>query len=119
MTDTIVQDAFAVADAGKGPITMLNRFTTKPGMLDDFIAAQTAEYVRLKGRVPGWLGNRLLHALDGSHVVNVADFDSHANYLAWRDNALFAGHLEIIRPFMLKAEPALYKVIYADTLSSS
>jgi antibiotic biosynthesis monooxygenase (ABM) superfamily enzyme len=112
MSDSIVQDAFAFADPSTGVITMLNRFTTKPGMLDDFIAAQTAEYRRLKGLVPGWIGNRLLYALDGSHVVNVAEFDGHANYMAWRDSALFAEHLEIIRPFMLKAEPALYKMIY-------
>lgn len=119
MTDAIVQDAFAVAAAPEGPITMLNRFTTKPGMLEAFVAAQTAEYVRLKGRVPGWLGNRLLHALDGSHVVNVAEFTSHALYTAWRDSPLFAEHLEIIRPFMLKAEPALYQTIYAEVATAN
>jgi heme-degrading monooxygenase HmoA len=117
MSEPIVQDAFAVTAAPDGPITMLNRFTAKPGQLDAFVAAQTAEYKRLKGLVPGWLGNRLLHALDGSHVVNVAEFDSHANYVAWRDSALFAGHLEIIRPFVAKAEPALYQTIYSAMTS--
>lgn len=117
MSDPIVKDQTAASAAPSGPITMLNRFTAQPGQLDAFIAAQTAEYVRLKGRVPGWRGNRLLHAIDGSHVVNVADFDSHAEYVAWRDSALFAEHLEIIRPFLVKAEPALYSVLYEAAAS--
>ena len=33
---------------------MLNRFTAKPDQLEAFVAVQTAEYLRLKGRVPGW-----------------------------------------------------------------
>lgn len=112
MTDPIVQDRTIRTNAPEGPITMLNRFTTKPGEVDAFVAAQTAEYVRLKGLVPGWLGNRLLRAIDGTHLVNVADFASHAEYTAWRDSALFAEHLEVIRPFIVKAEPALYTVLY-------
>lgn len=118
MSDAIVQDQTAASEAPSGPITMLNRFTAQPGQLDAFVAAQTAEYLRLKGLVPGWLGNRLVRAIDGSHVVNVADFASHADYAAWRDSALFADHLEIIRPFLVKAEPALYTVLYDATAAT-
>jgi heme-degrading monooxygenase HmoA len=112
MTD-IVQDQTAAPEDTAGPVTMLNRFTAKPGMLDVFIAAQTSEYIRLKGRVAGWRGNRLLRALDGDHAVNVADFESLAAYRAWRDSALFAEHLAVIRPFVEQAAPVLYETVYA------
>lgn len=49
-----------------GHVLLVNLFTPKPGMADDFIAAQTAEYVRLQGLVVGWIGNRLGRAVDGS-----------------------------------------------------
>jgi hypothetical protein len=60
-----------------GQVLLVNLFTPKPGMADAFIAAQTGEYVRLKGQVKGWIGNRLGRAVDGSgQLVNVALFDS-------------------------------------------
>ena len=60
----------------RDPVVLINVFTPKSGRTDDFIRAQTAEYVRLAGQVEGALGNRLLRALDGKRVVNVAYFAS-------------------------------------------
>lgn len=97
-----------------GQVLLVNLFTPKPGMVDAFIAAQTDEYVRLKGQVKGWIGNRLGCAVDGSgQLVNVALFDSLENYNAWRESKLFADHLDIIRPFVEKAAPGMYELLYS------
>ncbi len=95
-----------------GAVVLVNIFTPKGGRTDDFIEAQTAEYVRLKGQVEGALGNRLLKALDGRRVVNIAYFASVALYDAWRESALFADHLDRIRHMVEIVDPALYSPVY-------
>jgi heme-degrading monooxygenase HmoA len=116
--DKIISDRTnnSSADAAQvaGQVMLVNLFTPKPGMVDDFIAAQTGEYVRLKGQVKGWIGNRLGRAVDGSgQLVNVALFDSMENYNAWRDSKLFADHLDVIRPFVEKSAPGMYELLYS------
>ena len=101
------------ASSVSGPVLLVNLFTARPGMEADFIAAQTGEYVRLKGLVEGWIGNRLGRAVDGSGLVNIALFDSMANYNAWRASRLFADHLEIIKPFVEKSAPGMYELLYS------
>lgn len=115
--ETVIADrtdnSSARATQVAGQVLLVNLFIPKPGMVDAFIAAQTGEYVRLKGQVKGWIGNRLGRAVDGSgQLVNVALFDGMENYNAWRDSKLFADHLEIIRPFVEKASPGMYEVLY-------
>lgn len=95
-----------------GAVVLVNVFTPKVGQTDDFISAQTAEYVRLKGQVKGALGNRLLKALDGRQVVNIAYFASTELYDAWRESALFADHLDRIRHLVETVDPALYLPVY-------
>ncbi|MGL5839126.1 MAG: antibiotic biosynthesis monooxygenase family protein [Sphingorhabdus sp.] len=102
------------ARAIEGVVMLVNLFTPKDGMEQAFIDAQTGEYVRLKGKVEGWIGNRLGRAVDGSgQLVNVAMFDSMANYNAWRESPLFAEHLDIIRPFVEKSAPGMYELLYS------
>lgn len=109
-TDNHNADAMVVA----GQVLLINLFTPKPGMVDDFIAAQTGEYVRLNGQVEGWIGNRLGRAVDGSgQLVNVALFNSMENYNAWRESKLFADHLDIIRPYVEKSAPGMYELLYS------
>jgi heme-degrading monooxygenase HmoA len=103
-------DALAI----NGSVMLVNLFTPKPGQEQAFIDVQTGEYVRLKGKVEGWIGNRLGRAVDGNgQLVNVAMFDSMTNYNAWRESALFAEHLEIIRPFVEKSAPGMYELLYS------
>lgn len=104
----------AEAETVGGPVLLVNLFTPKTGKTDEFIAAQTGEYLRLRGMVKGWQGNRLGRAVDGSgQLVNIALFDSLENYNAWRNSQLFADHLEIIRPFVEKSAPGMYEMLYS------
>ncbi len=116
--DSLVSDRTAnesgAASSIDGQAMLVNLFTPKAGMEQAFIDAQTAEYVRLKGKVVGWIGNRLGRAVDNSgQLVNVALFDNMTNYNAWRQSELFAEHLEIIRPFIEKSAPGMYELLYS------
>lgn len=90
-----------------GPITLINLFTPKAGHHDDFIAAQTAEYRRLQGRIIGWLGNHLHASVGDARIVNIATFESLQAYNDWREHPDFAAHVERIRPLVERAEPML------------
>lgn len=97
-----------------GVVMLVNLFTPKPGMEQAFIDTQTAEYIRLKGKVEGWIGNRLGRSVDGSgQLVNVAMFNNLTNYNAWRESALFVEHVDIIRPFVEKSAPGMYELLYS------
>jgi heme-degrading monooxygenase HmoA len=97
-----------------GSVLLVNLFTPKAGMSNAFIEAQTGEYVRLKGKVKGWIGNRLGRTVDGSgQLVNVALFDSMDNYNAWRSSQLFADHVDVIKPFVEKSAPGMYELLYS------
>lgn len=107
-----MDDHALIAD---GAVVLVNIFTPKTGRTEDFIAAQTAEYVRLKGQVEGALGNRLLKALDGRRVINIAYFASVQLYHAWRESALFADHLDRIRDLVEVVDPDLYEPVYESS----
>lgn len=95
-----------------GAVVLVNVFTPKPGRTDDFIRAQTNEYVRLSGLVEGALGNRLLRALDGRRVINIAYFASVELYDAWRGSTTFTDHLDRIRDLVEAVDPALYSPVF-------
>lgn len=108
----MIEDRSEWKSGGEGPVILINLFTPKPGQLEAFISAQTGEYRRLQGKVAGWKGNRLHRSLDGKTAVNYAVFQSLDAYKAWRESALFAEHVEVIRPFVEKSEPGLYEPLY-------
>jgi heme-degrading monooxygenase HmoA len=112
MSDKAIADQTVLPEDLKGPVVLVNTFTAKPGQLEAFIQAQKNEYMRLKGSVPGWLGNRLLRALDGKNAVNVATFASLDDYKRWRASEEFSKHGEIIKPYIEQAAPGLYEVVY-------
>jgi heme-degrading monooxygenase HmoA len=117
MADPVIRDRTdnmsETAGMAEGPVMLVNIFTPKAGMADEFIRAQTAEYVRLRGLVKGHISNRLGRAVDGSNqLVNVALFDTMENYNAWRASTLFSEHLEIIAPLIQESAPGLYAVAY-------
>ncbi|MGF1550882.1 MAG: antibiotic biosynthesis monooxygenase family protein [Paracoccaceae bacterium] len=112
MASGSIKDEASVGVETEGEIVLVNVFTPKDGQVDAFVEAQTAEYERLRGSVPGWRGNTLYRSLDGTTAVNVARFASQADYRAWRDSDVFAGHMERIAPLVETAAPGLYREVY-------
>ncbi|MBE9102119.1 antibiotic biosynthesis monooxygenase family protein [Vacuolonema iberomarrocanum] len=87
MSDPLISDRTrnqdALAEESSEPVLLVNLFTPKEGHEDDFMRAQVGEYERLNGQVPGWIGNRLGRAVDGSGFVNIALFESLKLYQNW------------------------------------
>jgi heme-degrading monooxygenase HmoA len=102
-----------------GQVMLVNLFTPQPGMADAFVKTQSAEYVRLAGKVDGFVANRLGRAIDCSdRIVNVAIFENIEAYAAWRDSQLFRDHMDIIRPLVQSSAPGMYTVVYDSSGSS-
>lgn len=114
MTD-IVLDQTDTSGAPEGPVVLINIFTPKNGDLDAFVTAQLGEYERQRGIASGWIGNSLCRAVDGTTAVNIAVFQSLADYRAWRESPDFAEHLEIIRPFVEASRPGMYFPVYGSS----
>ncbi|MBL9126155.1 MAG: antibiotic biosynthesis monooxygenase [Verrucomicrobiales bacterium] len=108
----IIQDKTTLPEEHPGPVVLVNTFTAKPDQMPAFVAAQTAEYKRLLGRVEGWRGNRLHVSLDGCTAVNYAIFDSLQAYKDWRASALFMEHVAMIAPFVERSEPRIFRPLY-------
>lgn len=102
----------ALLKANAPVITLINRFTPKPGQTDAFCTAQIGEYRRLHNQVRGVVSTNLHRSLDGSMAANYAQFESEEVYRAWIDGPLFKPHLAIIQPFVERADPILFKLIY-------
>lgn len=113
ITDRTVNESEAAQNVD-GKVMLVNLFTPKNGQVQAFIDAQTAEYVRLRGQISGWIGNRLGRTVDETgQIVNVAVFDSIDSYNAWRNSDLFAEHVDIIRPFVENSAPGMYEILYS------
>lgn len=108
----MIQDKTTLPAQHDGPVVLVNTFIARPGQMQCFITTQTAEYKRLLGRVPGWRGNRLHLALDGSVAVNYAIFETLQAYKDWRASALFVEHVAMISPYIERSEPALCEPLY-------
>ena len=92
----------------EGPVLLINTFTPKEGQADAFIEVQISEYERLRGRIPGWIGNHLHQNLADNTVVNVATFESLSDYQSWRQGHSFQDHVKRLIPFVDKADPKLF-----------
>lgn len=99
-----------------GQVILVNKFTPKPGKLDEFVSTQIGEYKSLTGKVKGFISNQLLKSVDGKFAVNVAIFEDLETYNSWRTSKLFADHLDVIKHLIEKSEPGMYEVVYDSHL---
>lgn len=100
-----------ILDPGRDFITLINVFTVKPGAQPQFIAAQTSEYKRLAGKIAGSLSANLHRGLGGTKAINYAQFHSVEEMRTWQTSDLMRAHLPMIRPYIERAEPGLYRAV--------
>ncbi len=95
-----------------GSVVVINVFTPKPDALDDFLAVQIAALPGLRAGTTGVRGSRLFRAQDGSKAVMVSVFDSAEDFKRFADSAEFAAHRTKILPFIERADPGKYQLVY-------
>lgn len=99
-------------DDPAAPVVLINRFTLKPGRMDEFIELQAAARDGFRRAVPGLLGGRMHRSLDGASAVLISVFRSVDDHKRLLESELFAGHAAKIRPLIERTDPGFYKVAY-------
>jgi heme-degrading monooxygenase HmoA len=92
-------------------VVVINVFTIKPNALDDFLSVQSAALPGLRA-VSGARGTRLYRAEDGGKAVMVSVFDSPEDFKRFSESAEFAAHRAKILPYLERAEPSRYRLVY-------
>jgi|ERR1700722_14592084 len=95
-----------------GSVVVINVFTPKPDALDDFLAVQIAALPGLRAGATGARVSRLLRADDGSKAVMVSVFDTPEDFKRFTESTEFAAHRAKILPFLERAEPGRYQLVY-------
>jgi heme-degrading monooxygenase HmoA len=95
-----------------GSLAVINVFTPKPGRLEDFLSVQIAALPILRAGVPGARGSRLFRAEDNSKAVMVSVFDTPEDFRKFSESEQFAAHRTKIQPYLERAEPGRYELVY-------
>jgi heme-degrading monooxygenase HmoA len=95
-----------------GSTVVINVFTPKAGALDDFLAVQIAALPGLRAGTVGARGSRLFRAQDNSKAVMVSVFDTPEAFRRFSESEQFAAHRTKITPFLERAEPGRYELVY-------
>jgi antibiotic biosynthesis monooxygenase (ABM) superfamily enzyme len=106
----IMNTQHTTIEENTGLVTLINVITVKPRMQAAFLDVQKKEFARLAGKIPGSVTANLHRSLDGTRVVNYAQFTSAAAFEAWKNSPEFAEHVAIIRPYVEGSAAALYEV---------
>ena len=98
--------------AGQKPIQVINTFTVRAGMMDEFVRVQEEARPHLARENPGLRGSRLYRALDGKTAVLIGVYDSADDNTRLQQSELFARHRARLQPLVESASPAVYEVAY-------
>jgi heme-degrading monooxygenase HmoA len=99
---------------GGNVVTLINVFTVEPKnqqRLLDLLAEATKAVMN---GMPGFVSANLHKSLDGTKVVNYAQWQSREEFEAMFDNAEAAAHMREAEKIAEKIEPHLYEVSFVD-----
>jgi heme-degrading monooxygenase HmoA len=90
-------------------VTLINRLVIKPGMIDDFIAAQR----RVASSIPeGLVSGRLYRNTDGTSVILLSQFASTDAQQKILQNDEFKEHLKKMASMVDSSSPLPYEEAY-------
>jgi len=92
------------------PVTVINRFSIKPGKMDEFIDAQQKFVAALPPC--GLVGGRMYRSLDGQSAVLVSTFQSKDAQEQVLQRPDFKEHLSRLQPLVESANPVLCEEAY-------
>lgn len=91
------------------PVTLINRLSIKPGMIDEFIEAQRS----FASTIPaGLVGGRMYRSIDGTSAILVSQFDSLIAQQEIFQTEAFKEHLNKLRPMVDSSSPTVYEEAY-------
>ena len=102
----------ATIKKGRNLMTLVNVFSVAPerqAELADLLIRATDETMR---HIPGFISATIHKSLDGSRVINYAQWRSRADFAALQHNSLARPHMEAASR-LAEADPVVCEVVYS------
>jgi quinol monooxygenase YgiN len=93
-------------------LTLINVFTVDPGQQNQLVALLTDATETTMKRLPGFISANIHRSLDGSRVVNYAQWENKAAFEAMRANPEAIPHMKAAAA-LAKFDPILCEVVEA------
>lgn len=105
----------ATINPGTSPVTLINVFTVEPGKQDELVQILSEATEKAMKRLPGFVSANIHKSLDGTRVVNYAQWRSKDDFEAMLKNPEVAPHMKAAGA-IAKFEPHLYAVAAVHTV---
>jgi hypothetical protein len=99
-------------EAAMKPVTIINRLSIKPGMMDSFIDAQQRFAAEAMKRPNTLIGGRMYKSLDGRSAVLVSTFASMKAQEELLHLDAFKEHVSKLQAMVESSSPNLYEEAY-------
>ena len=98
-------------------VTLINVFTVEPAKQQELVDLLIHATETAMCHVPGFISANIHRSLDGTKVVNYAQWRSVADFEAMQKNPLAAPHMQQAAA-LAKFEPGLYEVVATHSAAS-
>ena len=95
-------------------VTLINVFTVEPENQQRLLDLLVGATESVMNKLPGFVSANLHKSLDGTRVVNYAQWRSREAFEAMLDNLEAGGHMKEAEKMAQKIEPRLYEVSFID-----
>ena len=96
---------------GETGVTLINTFMVAPEKADELVALLDNATDEVMRDMPGFLSANIHKSLDGTRVVNYAQWRSKQDFEAMRANPEAAPHMQKAAAIAERFEPVLYDVV--------
>ncbi len=104
----------ATIATGQDVVTLVNVFTVTPDRQEQ-LAGLLAEATRTTmNRLPGYVSANIHRSLDGTKVVNYAQWRREADFQAMLGDPAAQQHMAAAAQLAISVEPHLYEVVFTD-----
>jgi heme-degrading monooxygenase HmoA len=101
-----------VIQTGSTPLTLINVFTVAPERRGDLIAHLQDATERIMRYQRGFVSANIHASLDGTRVVNYAQWETREDFEAMLANPPARAHMAAALEIAVSAEPKLYEVTH-------
>lgn len=107
----------ATISAERGVVTLVNVFTVQPEDQQRLVDLLVEATQTTMNRMPGYVSANIHRSLDGTRVVNYAQWRSREDFEAMLRNPEAAPHMRAAAEIAERFEPHLYEVSFVDEVA--
>ena len=98
-------------DEGQSLVTLVNVFDVNPAKADELVALLNEATEGVMRDLPGFVSANIHKSLDGSRVINYAQWRSKEDFEAMRSNSRAGPHMKAAAELAEKFDPTLCEVV--------